>query len=363
MRTAFATALLLLLPILALANGYENYPSPLAWSPDSSFLASAEAYQWPYNDGLVSGVLRLYDSDGTALGELLAGDSIGSPAFSPDNTMLICVHDGKIAQFPTPFTRTPVSFIAAPAAVLDCAFESTYSDDSQFLLATCGERFYGANIWRVRRDGSELTQLTFAGQDTSAVMPLSFAKGSMLFLRQPGDDSGAAYERIWSWNTGAKETEAIQLTAPQSAKDWPEDYHESNPVVISTNPLQVMFQRGGWGDWKLMLWNEDGSEQLELPDAEEPSVSADGRWLAFVRRPAYAKAQTEYDWDVVPQIWLADRQCRQLWHVDSSIAGGEFATVSPDGAHLAWIEYNEGNVRTVIREVAEITAGEPSETY
>jgi Tol biopolymer transport system component len=134
-------------------------------------------------------------------------------------------------------------------------------------------------------------------------------------------------------------------------------------VVLSYDPLEIIFQRGGWGDWKLIRLGGDGVEHVELEDAEEPSISADGRWLAFVRRPAYAKAQAEYDWDVVPEIWLADRECHCLWHVEHSIAGGEFPTLSPDGSRLAWIEFNDGRVQTVVRSVEEITAAQSSASY
>nr|MDQ3022777.1 hypothetical protein [bacterium] len=101
----------------------------------------------------------------------------------------------------------------------------------------------------------------------------------------------------------------------------------------------------------------------ELRDAQQPSVSTDGRWLAFTRRPAYAKAQVEYMWEIIPQVWLADRECRQLWRVEASIAGAEFPTLSPDDTKLAWLEFNGGKVQTVIRDVAVITAGAPMETY
>src|SRR5687768_16567389 len=98
MRNILAALILWLLPSLAFANGYETYPAPLVWSPDSTLLASVEAETWPYNEGLVAGALRLYHFDGTPLHELLAGASIGSPVLSPDGR-LACVHGGKLAVF------------------------------------------------------------------------------------------------------------------------------------------------------------------------------------------------------------------------------------------------------------------------
>ena len=361
MRYFLALAVLLLLPTLAIANGYENYPSPLAWSPDGKWLASAEAYQWPYNDGLVGGVLRLYSGEGLPISELLAGDSIGSPAFSSDGSRLICVDGGKIALFPAIGDSAEVRFLSTPHAAIDCTFELPQHEGAlPDILASCGERFYGANIWRINLEGNDFLALTRMDADHSAVQPLSTGYGSFLYLQQPGT-SQAAYERLFHFNAGIKETEVVKF-APK-ALGYPDDYHESNAVVLSYEPLEIIFQRGGWGDWKLIRLGTDSIEHVELEDAEEPSVSADGRWLAFVRRPAYAKAQADYDWDVIPQIWLANRECRALWHVDSSIAGGEFPTLTRDGSKLAWIEFNEGRVQTVIRSVAEITAADPSGTY
>ena len=355
--------ILMLVPVAAFANGYENYPSPIAWSPDGEWLASVEANDWPYNDGIVSGVLRLYNGDGLPVSELIAGDGIGSPVFNIGNE-LIAVYGGRIALFPSIGSTAEVKYISASAPVLDCTFEGTYELGRGWdILASVGERFYGANIWRISSDGSQLTQLTFNDSNTSAVQPLSLAFDNFLYLQQPGDSTGAAYERLWSWNKGVKETEAIQYSAPADMLSFPGDYHESNAVVLSSDPLQIVFQRGGWGDWKLIRLGADGVEQVEMEDAEEPSVSGDGRWLAFVRRPAYAKAQAEYDWDVIPQIWLADRECHCLWHVQHSIAGGEFPALSRDGSRLAWIEFNEGRVRTVVRSVEEITATQPSGSY
>jgi len=153
---------------------------------------------------------------------------------------------------------------------------------------------------------------------------------------------------------------AIQFSAPQDGAQWPDDYHESNPLLLlrDGDQFDVLFQRGGWGDWRLYTQASDGAEELVLPDAQQPSLSADGRWLAFTRRPAYAKAQVEYMWDVIPQVWLADRECRQLWRVEASIAGAEFPALSPDGTKLAWVEFGDGRVRTVVREVAEIVAAQ-----
>jgi hypothetical protein len=355
--------ILMLLPGLAFANGYENYPSALSWSPDSTLLASVEAASWPYNDGLVAGSLRLYHFDGTPLHELLAGVSVGSPAFSADGR-LACVHDGKIAVFEGYLEPSSVRFISASQPVLDCTFEPPqHPGYLPTILASCGERFYGADIWRINFDGRHFTAMTLLDEWQSAVQPLSLAYDSFLYLQQPGDNTGAAYERLFHWHRGAKETEAIQFSNPTPDGSYPDNYHESNAVVLSYDPLEIIFQRGGWGDWKLIRLGIDGIEHVELEHAEQPSLSADSRWLAFQRRPAYAKAQAEHDWDVIPQIWLADRECRSLWHVPHSIAGGEFPTLSPDGSKLAWIEFNDGRVQTVVRSVEEITAEAATETY
>lgn len=358
MRTILAACLALLLPTLAFANGYETYPTPLVWSPDSTLLASVEAESWPYNDGLVTGSLRLYHFDGTPLHELLAGSSIGSPAFSPDG-LLACVHEGKIAVFEGYLEPSSVRFINVPAPALDVTFE--IDTDDEWLLASLGERFYGADIWRVSLDGKSLQQQTHTGPDASAFAPMPKMPSDLFVYNfQPGYDSGFAYERLWHLPDSPQ-----QLTEPQSPADWPDDYHESNAVRFTGDASgpYLLFQRGGWGDWSLYLLDNYFNESLEIADAQQPTVSADGRWLAFVRRPVYAKEQVEYDWDVIPQIFLADRECHQLWRVETGIAGGEFPALSPDGSRLAWLELADGRVQTRVREVAEITAADFVETY
>src|SRR5690348_14811954 len=126
MRYLLAFICVLLVPTVALANGYENYPSPIAWSPDGNWLASVEANDWPYQDGIVSGRLELYMGDGQPVSELIAGDGLGSPDFSSLGNTLIAVYGGKIAVFSSIKDTAAVKYISAPAPVLDCTFEGNY---------------------------------------------------------------------------------------------------------------------------------------------------------------------------------------------------------------------------------------------
>ena len=102
------------------------------------------------------------------------------------------------------------------------------------------------------------------------------------------------------------------------------------------------------------------AEHVELEHAEEHRCRPMA--LAGLRAPPRTPGAREYDWDVIPRLARRPRVPR-LWPSPAQLAGGEFPRCRRDGSKLAWIEFNDGRVQTVIRSVEEITAEAATETY
>lgn len=331
MLTAASLALLLgLFPHCASANGYEVYASPLAWSPDSLLLAATVGEAWPQDGELLPGEMRLYTRSGRYQ-ILAAADSLGSPSFSADSRRLAFIHDGWLVVHER---QDDGSWLGGDYynGALDCRFG--WLVGAPVMLITSGERFYGCSV-----SSFDLTALsigfTFTGPAGGSLFaPLSVPDGSaLLCLMQYGfEGNGPAYERIVSVDPSSG---AWTLLCQPEAREW--DYHESNVVFVDADTF--LFQRGGWGDWRLYRYElAEGREYLELSDAQQPSLSADGRWLAFTRRDPQLKAEAEYDWEIAPTVWLRDRQRGIERQVSGPGMQAEFPALSPDGTKLAWLQ-------------------------
>jgi peptidyl-prolyl cis-trans isomerase A (cyclophilin A) len=346
MRKILLALVFVLAPVVALANGYADYPSAIAWSPDSRHIALAN----PDHN-----VLQLFDRDGVSVSELVYS-TVTSPAFSPDGQQLLVSSNSQVTVFPAPFDGAGMRVLQHQGPALDCTWQyPAKANEKAQILFSAGERFYGADVWRASSDLGSFSKLTDAGPRDSALMPLSWpGSPNIYYLRQAGAGE-YAYERLYVLDTATGSSR--QLTVPQSG--YPDDYHESNMLYL--NKDELLFQRGGWGDWKLVRINVNtGLETVELSDAESPSVDAAGRWLAFLRRPAAHKAEAEYDWDIVPQLWLMDRSTGRQWRLETSIAGANFPSISPDGTRLAWVQFDEGTLQLEVRDIAQLTAVEPT---
>jgi len=336
----------------ALANGYDVYASPLAWSPDGRYLAVAVGEAWPRGDVSEPGKLLLYTRDGR-FAELASG-SVGSPSFSPDGEKLSVVLDGRYVDYFLPRKDEPdlagmaSQTIGGTPDILDLRWNMR-PDDEQELYWTRGERFYGCAVYAGIL-ATSASPLSSPPPDSSVFAPVAAPDGStLLCLMQGGLKGDPAYERVVRYNPA--DGSFTQLTKPQ-AREW--DYHESNVVFVDEDT--ILFQRGGWGDWRLYRFElAEDKEYLEVADAQQPTLSTDARWLAFTRRDPQLKAQAEYDWEVPPTVWLRDRERGAEWQVSAPGVEAEYPALSPDGSKLAWLQKgDDGTPEVMLRSRAAL---------
>ena len=331
-----------LLPGLALANGYDVYACPVAWSPDGKQVAAIIGLDWPYHSGSAQGELVLADHRGHCE-PLLAGE-LASPCFGPYGEWLLVVLDGDLVAYN--LEHGNAVWLTVRGDVLDCCFAPQLEPEQPItVFFSAGNRFYGSDVYAMEfsPDGGSLPGLvTHTGLSASGFGPSVSPDGmQVLFLHQYGFDGpedSAAYERVYWMPTVDI---AQQLTLPQQRAD---DYHESNIVWLDSDT--VLFQRGGWGDWRLIRKElPDGAEIIVLTDAQQPSVSADGEWLAFTRRKYSEKEETQYDWELPSSVWAQKVGMRRLRRISEPGVYAAHPALSPDGSRIAWLEWGGNGVQ------------------
>lgn len=349
--TAALCALALLWRLPALANGYDFYPAPLAWSPDSTSLLAAWSSQFPQGEGPSSsafGELRLIQpASGTQ--QAVEAAYCTSPAWHPDGRSFAAIVNGSLRYYMLPQSaggRVMAFGALSPRFdLLDCSFNPRWRESGQpLLLFSAGERFYGCDIYAWQPQSGISTLLDLGG--SSVLSPLFLPDGRLACLAQGMDGFPAgAYERIMVISGGSSPGQLSPEGRGPAIS--PSEYHECYPLLIpGTN--EMLYQRGGWGDWSIYKLNLDsGLETLEAADAQQPSLSADGRWLAFTRRDPQAKASQEYDWELPSSVWILDRSCGVESRVSADGLYAETPAVSPDGRWLAWIEAPESMAGSV----------------
>jgi hypothetical protein len=325
-----------LLPSLALANGYDTYACPLAWSPDSARLAAIVSQDWPYHSETAQGELLLCDRYGH--GAALTDGALASPCFSPDSAWLAVVLNGDLVAFN--LADGTAAWLTVRGDVLDCCFAPLVDGAGPpRIIFSAGARFYGSEIYSMPftpgQDGQpELA--TNTGSEISCFGPAPSPDGErFVFLHQYGCDSPpdqAAYERLYFLSGGEQPEQ--QLTLPQHRD---EDYHESNVAWLDAST--IVFQRGGWGDWRLMRKDlATGAEVIMLTYAQQPSLSRDGQWLACTRRDARVQDALALGEEAPPSVWLMRVGYRRLEQVSPKGVAAAHPALSPDGARLAWLE-------------------------
>jgi hypothetical protein len=337
-----ALCLALALPGLARANGYAMYDPPLCWSPDGQWLAAAVGGQWPQEEQLPQGELRIYDRYGRY--NTLAKGGVASPSFSADGTQLAAVVDGNVRLY----TLTPAAASGGWASqpvqltkrgdLFDCRFSGEPAAEQ--LYVTAGQRFYGCALYVLPLHQEGLRPFYNLGAEASLFGPALGPGNLLCFLQQPAPDGGA-YERLML----RREQQSVQLTRPGMRGG---DYHESNAVWLDAG--HILFQRGGWGDWNLYRIDiATQNEVIEANDAESPSLSGDMRCLAIARRDPQAKAHTEYDWELPSSIWVRDRESGAERQLSLPGADAAYPALSPDGKRIAWLQAGPAGVRVIAR--------------
>jgi serine/threonine protein kinase/Tol biopolymer transport system component/tetratricopeptide (TPR) repeat protein len=152
----------------------------------------------------------------------------------------------------------------------------TWMPDDRILCAS--DASGTADIWEMRADGSWQKQLT-AGNGRN-YGPVASPDGKYIFFHS--DRSGA-----WQiWRINADGNNPTQMTFDQDDSNWPQVSPDSQWVVYSHS--------GGGGAWAT-LWKipvDGGKSPVALPGgaAMRPSISPDGKWIAYWTKEATPKA-------------------------------------------------------------------------
>ena len=330
-----------------MANGYDVYAPPLCWSPDGRLLAAAVNTQWPRDDTLAEGALRLYGRNGEIVAELATG-VVGTPSFSPDGKRLAAVVNGNLAVYKVTTGQAwqgALGEALTSGSVLDCRWQG------KSIFCSVGPRFYGSQVVFVDLDYPDTVPVIMKDEQGGSLFSPIFSSdgaGQVALGQNVPQTAQAAYERLLV-NTNHDGLELA--TKPQHR---PDDYHESNAFFLDDHT--VLFQRGGWGDWRLYRVDLNTSQEyLEVSDAQQPALDASRRWLAFTRRNYEAKAAEEYDWELPSAVILRDREKHGEWLASTPGVYAELPALSPDGVRLAWLEQGrDGQTQVGIRTVAGV---------
>ncbi len=320
-------------PTAAFANGYEENPPRLAWSPVENVLAAVvNDEMWLVRDCSYS--------------DVIASGDVASPTFSQDGRYLAFVQGGNLMIYD--MDTLICMAVVDTGEVIDCTFDRVEPDGrtSHKIYFTAGPLYYGCDIYIYDVASAEIFIVTDEG-DASASAPVPNPYSDMIAFVLHGIESPGGYEQLYV--KGGEFPEIRAATAAQPAGDW--GYHESNPFFIGPNT--IVFQRGGWGDWTLYKLDPSTKrEEVFLPAAAQPSLSTYRNVLAFSRRDPYLVEEYEYDWEIPPTVWVIYLDTGAEYEISPYGVWAEFPAVSIDGTHIAWIEKGEFD-RVVIRSVVD----------
>jgi hypothetical protein len=316
------------------ANGYEDNPPPVAWSPANNVLVAA------IND-------ELWIVDVLGYADILASGGVSSPTFSQDGFYLAFVQNGSLRVYD--WILGIYIDVETGGDVIDCAFDRSADDDkaTHMLYFTAGPLYYGCDIFKLDVDSGVLYEVTDEG-DASASAPVPNPYKDEIALVLHGIESPGGYEQLHLLTGMGRTPKAA--TGGQSFGEY--GYHESNPIYIDANT--IIFQRGGWGDWTLYKLNTTtGREEIFLPDAQQPSMSRYRGIIAFTRRNYFEKMFEEYDWDLPPSVWVKYTETGETIQISPYNVWSEFPAVSADGTHIAWVERCGELERVAIRTLVD----------
>lgn len=331
--TILSFILALLMTGTVMGNGYGDYPPRIAWSPvEHVLLASLEdsLVMWREHHGTIT---------------LVRGET-SSPAFSPDGSHAVFIHDDGIYFIET---DRPGQARSLPQAGEAASVTFDPLSDPLDPLVCFTRYFLGSQLFAATLGTGDAAALQPWDSDAMLNAPLFSPDGRNLacvnFAMNPG-----WYEELYLLGDDAPGGRRARLSKTFGNRfDW----HESNPVWISDEV--ILFQIGGWGEWELRFLSiVTGGEKVLIENAHQPSAALEGRFLAFCRRDPYAGSGPA--WEDPTGVWVMDRETGYLAQASDP---GEWAmepAVSTDGEYLAWIRAaGDGEELVVNRSEAFIT--------
>lgn len=333
----------------AFANGYDDYPSLIAWSPDSQHLAASLSDGPPADDpNMASGSIQIYSPAGEPEQYVWTKYGPSTLAWSPDGRSLAILENGwvtlaRLDEMQGP-TAMPLMLVPSPALDL-CWAPPNHPGSGPSLFISAGERFYGSQVWRVDPWLFTTDLFATAGPGNSLCMPQCDDEGRRAWLlRQDGFAGAETYERLcFVPLSAAGHASPVRATVRQ---DY--DYHESNQSVRGN---LVYFQRGGWGQWSILALEIDtGYENLIVEGGSQASLDSAGRYLAYLLPNPDSAAKAENAWEAEHDVWVLDLETDKDAQLAVAPKGATSLSISPNGHYVAWVEMAAGG-RMALRSV------------
>jgi len=199
-----------------------------------------------------------------------------------------------------------------------------------------------ANIWKMRFDGTEVTQLT--DDAASDVSPVYSFDGTRIAFASYRDGNWEIYRMS---EDGSGQTNVTQLsTAQDLAPSW-ECYW-------------IAFQSDRDGNWEIYKTDPDGQEQIRLTENEAsdeaPAWSPDGSKIAF-------QSNRDGNWE----IYVMDADGQNVTRITENAAIDRNPTWSPDGKWIAFESDRDGQfelykINLETQEIVRLTEDEGRDT-
>jgi Tol biopolymer transport system component len=254
-----------------LTNFSEAAGSP-SWSPDGTKLVFLSEPSANYHN------LYTINSDGTGQTTIANASASGfsnhRPAWSPDGTKIATIHyaAGSTGSYSLWLMNPDGSGGAALVQNIDSPDRNrlSWSKDGNWLV-------FGKDgqVWRVKRDGTQLTQIINNSgwePDTGAATMNPGPRGDAIVFVRPQPGSGGD-SNIWIMD--ADGTNQTQLTTFAGEDRLPE---------ISPDGSKITYMSVHNGQQQLWVMNSDGTNGLTLPisgNTQSPSWSPDGSLISY----------------------------------------------------------------------------------
>jgi Tol biopolymer transport system component len=175
---------------------------------------------------------------------------------------------------------------------------------------------------------------------TPRYLPFSEREGALLYHR-----SDAFWARRFDPRTKQCQGEEVLLIAGGIQLD--PNIGEAMLDVSATGTLAYQPRIEGYGQSQLFWVTRDGQEELVTPerlDHQTPSLSADGKLLAFTRGGATPRV---YVTDLRPPL---DERAPRRVNVEQGISGG--CVLSPDGARVVYLSGSNATLKVCVQDLA-----------